>query len=104
MERVIFHMDGKGVANHLDTLLAEPGIRAIQWVQGVGEDEPILQWIPLIKRIQSAGKSVVVDLKPKELEAFMAQVSPEGIFLCIAAEEGTRSQSSGGCYPGGRLL
>jgi hypothetical protein len=87
MDRVIFHMDGKGVANHLDYLLAEPGIQAIQWAQGVGDDAPILQWIPLIKRIQSAGKSVVVDLTPAELEPFMAQVRPEGIFLWIAAEE-----------------
>ncbi len=87
LERVIFHMDGKGVANHLDILLSEPGITAIQWAQGVGDDEPILQWVPLIQRIQAAGKSVVVDLKPQELEPFMAQVAPEGIFLCISAEE-----------------
>lgn len=87
MDRVIFHMDGKGVANHLDHVLAEPGIAAIQWVQGVGDDEPIMQWVPLIKRIQAGGKAVVVDLKPHELEPFMAQISPEGIFLCIAAEE-----------------
>lgn len=87
LERVIFHMDGKGVANHLDTLLSEPGITAIQWAQGVGDDVPILQWVPLIRRIQAAGKSVVVDLKPQELEPFMAQVEPEGLFLCISAEE-----------------
>jgi len=87
MDRVIFHMDGKGVANHLEYLLAEPGIQAIQWVQGVGDDQPILQWVPLIKRIQAAGKSVVVDLTPDELEPFLALVRPEGIFLCIAAEE-----------------
>jgi len=87
MDRVIFHMDGKGVANHLEYLLAEQRIDAIQWAQGVGDDEPILQWLPLIKRIQSAGKSVVVDLKPHELERFMAEMEPEGVFLCIAAEE-----------------
>ena len=87
MERVIFHMDGKGVANHLDFLLAEPGITAIQWAQGVGDDEPIMQWVPLIMRIQAAGKSVVVDLKPYELEPFMEQVRPEGIFLSIAADD-----------------
>lgn len=87
LERVLFHMDGKGVANHLDSLLAEPGITAIQWAQGVGDDEPILQWVPLIRRIQAAGKPVVVDLKPQELEPFMAQVAPEGVFLCISAEE-----------------
>jgi hypothetical protein len=87
MDRIIFHLDGKGVARHLDYLLAEPGIHAIQWVQGVGDDEPILQWIPLIKRIQAGGKSVVVDLKPHELDPFIEQVRPEGVFLCVAAED-----------------
>jgi len=87
LERVIFHMDGKGVANHVEYLLSEPGITAIQWAQGVGDDEPILQWVPLIRRIQAAGKSVVVDLKTQELEPFMSQVEPEGLFLCISAEE-----------------
>ncbi len=91
MDRVIFHLDGKGVANHLDFLLDEPGITAIQWAQGVGEDQPILQWIPLIRRIQRAGKSVVVDLTPEELEPFMDEVPPEGVLLCIAAEEDDQS-------------
>lgn len=90
MTHNIFHLDGKGVARHLDTILAVPGITAIQWVQGVGDDEPILQWLPLIKRIQAAGKSVVVDLKVEELDAFMEQMKPEGLFLCIA--EGDEQQ------------
>jgi hypothetical protein len=83
----IFHMDGKGVANHVDSLIEEPRINAIQWAQGVGADAPILQWIPLIKKIQSAGKSVVVDLKPSELDEFMSRMNPEGIFLWVAADD-----------------
>lgn len=79
----IFHVDGSGVANHLDTLLAIPEIQAYQWVQGVGADKPIMQWVPLIRRIQAAGKSAVVDLQPSELDAFMEAVRPEGIFLCV---------------------
>ena len=87
MDKVIFHMDGPGVANHVDELIAEPGIDAIQWCQGVGDDEPIMQWVPLIQKIQQGGKAAVIDLKPAELEPFMDAVSPEGIFLCIAAED-----------------
>ncbi len=79
----VFHVDGKGVARHLDRLLEIPEIQAYQWVQGVGEDRPILQWIPLIQKIQAAGKSVVVDLHLNELEAFMDAVAPEGVLLCI---------------------
>lgn len=87
MDHVIFHMDGVRVARHLDQLLALPEIQAIQWVQGVGTDEPILQWLPLIRRIQEAGKSVVVDLKLDELEPLMAALRPEGLFLFIPAAD-----------------
>ena len=52
-------------------------------MQGLGEDAPILQWVPLLKRIQAAGKSFIVDLQLSELEAFMEQVRPEGVFLCM---------------------
>ncbi|WP_347839384.1 hypothetical protein [uncultured Draconibacterium sp.] len=82
----IFHLDGKGVANNIDKLLQLPDINAIQWVQGVGTDLPIMQWVPFIKKIQAAGKSVVVDLALSEIESFMAEVDPKGILLCINAD------------------
>lgn len=83
----VLHMDGKGVARHLDDFLAIPEINGIQWVQGVGEDEPIMQWIPLLKKIQSAGKGMVVDLKVEELDGFMDVMSPIGIYLCISSDD-----------------
>jgi hypothetical protein len=87
MTHNIFHVDGKGVARHLDRILEVPNIQAIQWVQGVGTDEPILQWMPVIRRIQAAGKGVIVDLKLHELEPFIDAMRPEGIYLCLAAPE-----------------
>lgn len=88
MDRCVFHMDGKGVARHLDTILTQPGIQAIQWVQGVGLDWPIRQWIPLIKKIRAAGKSVLVDVPAEELDEFMSQLPREGLFLCIGVKPG----------------
>lgn len=85
MTHNIFHVDGKGVARHLDAILQLPNVQAIQWVQGMGDDLPIMQWVPLIKRVQAAGKSVVVDLSPAELEDFIGAVKPEGIFLTMAS-------------------
>ncbi len=85
MTHNVFHVDGKGVARHLDMIFSVPEVHAIQWVQGVGSDLPILQWIPLIKRIQ-ASRPVIVDLHKTELDAFMAQMEPEGIFLWIGTE------------------
>jgi len=83
MTHNIFHVDGKGVARHLDVILAVPEVHAIQWVQGVGADQPIIQWVPLLKRIQAV-KPVIVDLQKEELEPFMDQMEPEGLFLWIA--------------------
>ena len=80
----IFHLDGKGVANHTDSILALPNVQAIQWVPGAGNGEPIMQWVPYLKRLLSAGKSVIIDLKPSELESFIGAFDkPDGIMLCI---------------------
>ena len=87
MTHNIFHVDGKGMLRHLDRILEIPQIQAIQWVQGVGSDLPVMQWLSVIRRIQAAGKGVVVDLQLEELEPFMAAMKPEGLYLCIAAEE-----------------
>jgi hypothetical protein len=82
----VFHMDGPGVARHIDAILTLPNLQAVQWVQGYGINESIMQWIPLIKKIQEAGKSVIVDLKMQELDEFIKKVDPTGIMLWVPAE------------------
>ena len=81
----VFHMDGPGVAKNVESILTLPNLAGIQWVQGYGADKPIMQWVPLINRIQAAGKSVIVDLQPDELDQFMSAVAPEGIMLWTLA-------------------
>ena len=87
MTHNVFHVDGRGVLKHLDMILSVPEIQAIQWVQGMGLDLPIMQWVPLIKKLQAAGKSVMVDLQMDELEEFINAMDPEGLLLCLAADE-----------------
>jgi hypothetical protein len=82
----VFHMDGPGVAKNIDSILTLPNLAAVQWVQGYGENRPIMQWIPLIEKIQDAGKSVIVDLQMDELADFMKAVDPTGIMLWVPAE------------------
>ena len=93
MDYNVFHLDGPGVARHIDPILAISEIDAIQWVQGVGDNKPIEQWKPLIRKIQSAGKSVVVILQPDELTGFMSDMKPEGILLCIPSSGEEPEQS-----------
>lgn len=85
-EHNVFHLDGKGVARHIDMIMEVPGIDAIQWAQGSGSNRPILQWLPLIKKIQ-ARYPVIVDLNADELDAFMAEMQPEGLYLWITTDE-----------------
>jgi hypothetical protein len=88
MDRVIYHVDGKGVARHLDVILEQPAVQAIQWVQGLGHEWPILQWLPLLKRVLEAKRSVIVDVPMEELDEFMRRMPREGVFLCLGVQEG----------------
>jgi hypothetical protein len=81
----IFHVDGPGVVRHIDALLEVPEIRAFQLVQGVGADAPIMQWIPFIRKVQAAGRSLVISLTVDEVESFVDAVGPKGIFLTLEA-------------------
>ncbi len=62
MDYAIYHLDGARQIVHIDDLLAEPSITAIQWVPGDGaapaSDE---KWFSLYKKIESAGKGIIVD-------------------------------------------
>ena len=82
----IWHLDGAGCARHLDDLLAVKEIQVIQWVQGAGEGEPIMQWIPLLKKILSAGKSVIINLRQSEFMDVIGALPPKGVFLSVGAD------------------
>ena len=86
MTHNVFHIDGKGVARHLEAILSVPQVHALQWVQGVGDDLPIMQWVPLLKDLQERGVPTIVDLNKNELAAFMSEMKPEGLFLWIATD------------------
>jgi hypothetical protein len=83
----VFHLDGKDVAKHVDLLLDIKEINAIQWVQGVGDDEPIMQWLPFIKKLQASDKALMLDMKLSELDEFMSDISPKGIMLCLSSND-----------------
>lgn len=86
MTHNIFHVDGKGVARHLDAILSVPEVHAVQWVQGVGDDLPIMQWVPFIQQLQAKQVPVIVDLNKNELDDFMDVMDPHGLFLWVATD------------------
>ena len=87
MTHNVYHIDGRGVARHTDSILGVDGIKAIQWVQGVGDDYPILQHLPYIKYLQSKGASIIIDLDKNDLDALMREIRPGGVLLWIATDD-----------------
>ncbi len=81
----IFHLDGPLLLNHLDDILQQPSITGIQWAPGAGEENSNSdKWLPLYKKIQSAGKNLIVD-NPGETTNFASQLykklDPKGLFM-----------------------
>lgn len=86
MTHNVYHVDGKGVARHLDAILSVPQVHALQWVQGMGDDYPIMQWVPFIQELQEKGVPLIVDLAKEDLEAFIDALDPHGLYLWIATD------------------
>ena len=82
----VYHMDGPGVAKNLDSILTLPYLVAVQWRKawaGTCRSCNRSRWC---KKIQQAGKSVIVNLQPAELDEFIRRVDPRGIMLWVSAE------------------
>lgn len=75
-----YHLDGPGAIKHLDSLLSIPELKAIQWTAGAGQPA-MPYWIPMLKRIQAAGKGVFLYVNPEDVDPLMAALKPEGVIL-----------------------
>ncbi len=87
MDHALYHLDGPNQLNFLDEILSIPSIHAIQWVPGMGEEpKSSYKWMPIYKKIQAAGKNIVIDLfeKPELLSHFYSQLDPKGLFTNVA--------------------
>ena len=85
MDYAIYHLDGPGQLVHLDDLLKEPSITGIQWVPGARErpSNPD-KWLPVYKKIQAAGKNLVVDNAgetPHSEKHLYGKLDNKGLFM-----------------------
>ena len=86
LHRSIFHLDGPGALKHLDALLAIPELDAIQWTYGAGAGKAG-DWIDVYRHVQQAGKCVEVQAGDlDDARAVMAQLRPEGIWMCVGGQ------------------
>lgn len=88
LDHTIFHWDGPGQIPHLDILLEIKELDGIQWVPGAGNPgtgSP--RWFDLYKRIQEAGKVLVLQgMDKKDVKGVMEALDPHGLFIGTSCE------------------
>jgi 5-methyltetrahydrofolate--homocysteine methyltransferase len=77
----IYHLDGANQLPYLDDLLKSP-ITGIQWVPGAqGPEMTHDKWIPVYKKIQAAGKNIVMDADPQSVAKMYRQYDARGLYV-----------------------
>ena len=82
VDKSIYHLDGPGALLHLDRLLEINNLNGIQWVYGAGQPSA-KHWIPILKKIQDAGKLIQIEIFPDDLKDLCEALEPNGVhFTC----------------------
>ena len=82
LDASIYHLDGMEQVRHLDHILSVPKLSAIQWTAVAGQP-PTSAFIDVFKKIQGAGKNLILFPHYNEVEFLMQQLSHKGLHLCV---------------------
>lgn len=83
----VYHFDGAEQIRHLDMILSLPGLRAIQWTHVAGQPAPA-EYMDTLRRIQKAGKCLIVMTPAQDLPRLLDGLSAKGLYLhCEAQNE-----------------
>lgn len=77
-----YHLDGQEQIRHLDMILSVKKINMIQWTPVVGQP-CTSEFIPVLKKIQKAGKGLILMPHIWEVEKLLSELSPKGLYLII---------------------
>ena len=78
----VYHFDGQEQIRHLDMLLSLKKLRAIQWTPVAGQPKTST-FIEPLKRIQKAGKNLILTPRLEEIEFLLSELSSRGLILLI---------------------
>ena len=82
LDRAIYHLDGQEQIRHLDALLSIENISAIQWTAVAGQPKTS-QFIDVLKRIQAAGKCLILMPHADEVETLLTELSSAGLQMVV---------------------
>ena len=82
LDTSVFHLDGPDAVRHLDRLLEVRDLGAIQWVPGAGKP-PAVGWLPVLKRVQQAGKGLYISSPPEDVPEILEHLSSRGLMIAV---------------------
>jgi len=90
-DHCVYHLDGEEQIRHLDILLSIEKLKLIQWVPSeranqTGYKDP-MNWLSLFKRIQEAGKSVLVYCPPERVAPLLRAIDPGKVVLNVCCPD-----------------
>ena len=75
-----YHLDGQEQIRHLDILLSVKNLDNIQWTPVVGQPRTS-EFIEVFKKIQKAGKGLVLIPEPDEIPVLLKNLSHKGLMI-----------------------
>lgn len=82
LDRSIYHLDGQEQIRHLDMILSLKRLNMIQWTPVAGQP-PTHAFIPVLQRIQAAGKGLVLFPQKDEVPKLLQSLKPQGLYLIV---------------------
>jgi hypothetical protein len=82
LDNAVYHLDGQQEVRHLDMILSVKKLNMIQWTPVAGQPKTS-EFIPVFKKIQKAGKGLVLIPSKNEIETLLSELSPKGLILVI---------------------
>jgi 5-methyltetrahydrofolate--homocysteine methyltransferase len=92
LDHSVYHVDGVEAFAHVDALCVLPRLGALQILPGAGKPSP-LRDMPVLKKVQAAGKNLHISIPSGEVRAALAELSARGLFIATSCrtEEEARS-------------
>jgi len=82
LDHSVYHFDGIEQLRHLDMILSVKNLDMIQWTRVAGQP-PTSDNMEALKKIQKAGKGLVLFPELWEVEKFLDELSPNGLHLVV---------------------
>ena len=86
----VYHFDGVEQISHLPYLLSLEKLKAIQWTYVAGQPSAA-NYIPVLKRIQDAGKGLIIMAPSSDIPALMDGLSSKGLYIHTEARDETEA-------------